>query len=658
MSWMEQLVQTYDENEHFVGKYDVQNTKSVLAPIGHMTINAQIEITLDGKGNLISASAVPKENAETLIPCTLDSASRTSKPTPHPLHDNLQYVARDYTKYAPQEKKKGKDKEPYELYKDLLGQWASSKSAHPKIKAVYNYISEHDVIHDLIAEKVLLEDENGEIMKKWAQKDVPKPTLFTVSTGDILKSVIRFRVDMKDGTPVNLWEDRAVQESYIDFFRSSLPQEKQLCYATGRTEIVTDKHPKYIRFPGDGAKLISSNDSDGYTYRGRFTTGTECATISMEASQKAMNALRWLIRNQGYRNAKKVFLAWGRSGITPPSPVADTDRVIRRARNREKSAIPQTMQAWSSELHKALDGYRHEFKKAAAAQVNLMVLDAATPGRMSICYYSEMAANDFIDRIETWHKAGAWRQHTDDKDNKKRWVYFGVPHPKRIINACYGEKAGDSQVDMALERIFQCIVNGRAVPRDMAKVAVDRVVKRSVMAVGSSYRKWHYDLLEPTCSLICNQLYYEKNGSKEGYTVALNLQNHNRSYLYGRLLAVADKTERATFSKEEREKRLTNAMKFMERFSQRPCSTWRMLHMKLLPYLHKMGKYQRYRKLLDEIGSQFSEEDFTSDQPLDGEFLLGFYCQNHDIEQRIIAAAEKKKQNQEQTGIEENEGGN
>ena len=80
--------------------------------------------------------------------------------------------------------------------------------------------------------------------------------------------------------------------------------------------------------------------------------------------------------------------------------------------------------------------------------------------------------------------------------------------------------------------------------------------------------------------------------------------------------------------------------------------------MKLLPYLHKMGKYQWYRKLLDEIGCQFREEDFTSDQPLDGEFLLGFYCQNYDIEQRIIAAVEKKKQNQEQTGIEENEGGN
>ena len=80
--------------------------------------------------------------------------------------------------------------------------------------------------------------------------------------------------------------------------------------------IPTAKHNKGIRFPGDGAKLISSNDKEGFTFRGRFDKPAECLSIGYAASQKAMNALRWLIRRQGYLVDKsRVFLAWGRMGV-------------------------------------------------------------------------------------------------------------------------------------------------------------------------------------------------------------------------------------------------------------------------------------------------------------------------------------------------------
>ena len=154
MSWMEQLVQTYDENERFAGRDDIDGMRVLLPPVGHIVQNAQIEMTLSANGELIHAEAITKEQQPTLIPCTPDSASRTSSPSPHPLHDNLSYIAKDYYDFA--KKLPKNEKIPYLLYKEQLGAWAAS--GNPKVQSVYRYISTHDVIHDLIEQKVLYQD--------------------------------------------------------------------------------------------------------------------------------------------------------------------------------------------------------------------------------------------------------------------------------------------------------------------------------------------------------------------------------------------------------------------------------------------------------------------------------------------------------------------
>ena len=217
MSWMEQLVQTYDENECFAGKYDVEGTKAVLPPVGHIVQNAQIEMTLDGEGNLMAATAIVKEDQPTLIPCTPDSASRTSSPSPHPLHDNLSYIARDYDQYG--KKKAVKDVSPYMLYQTLLGHWAESSDTHPKVLAVYAYISNHDVIHDLIRKKVLFQDEQGNILEKWPYKDREKPLIFSVTAGSVLKAFVRFRVVISGDDTPDIWKDRSLQRAYQQFYQ-------------------------------------------------------------------------------------------------------------------------------------------------------------------------------------------------------------------------------------------------------------------------------------------------------------------------------------------------------------------------------------------------------------------------------------------------------
>ena len=81
MSWLQELVKTYDNNAHLAGRDDVTGMKYMLPPVGHIVQNAQIEVTLDGKGKLLYASVLPKkpkEAQQTLIPCTMAKSHHTS----------------------------------------------------------------------------------------------------------------------------------------------------------------------------------------------------------------------------------------------------------------------------------------------------------------------------------------------------------------------------------------------------------------------------------------------------------------------------------------------------------------------------------------------------------------------------------------------------
>ena len=98
MSWIEKLYRTYENNLKHVGD---QNEAIPLLPLYHNTQHAQVHVFLDGDGNYLRASVVNKDDAQTIIPATEESAGRSSsKIAPHPLCDTLQYVAGDYLSWG------------------------------------------------------------------------------------------------------------------------------------------------------------------------------------------------------------------------------------------------------------------------------------------------------------------------------------------------------------------------------------------------------------------------------------------------------------------------------------------------------------------------------------------------------------------------------
>lgn len=113
--------------------------------------------------------------------------------------------------------------------------------------------------------------------------------------------------------------------------------------------------------------------------------------------------------------------------------------------------------------------------------------------------------------------------------------------------------------------------------------------------------------------------------------MALDPDRKTRDYLYGRLLAIADRLEgHALYNSGE--KRDTNAARYMQQFADRPNKTWRQIYLSLSPYMSRLGGAKYYKDMMDEVMCKFDPiEDFTSDRPLSGEFLLGYHCQREAL---------------------------
>ena len=100
----------------------------------------------------------------------------------------------------------------------------------------------------------------------------------------------------------------------------------------------------------------------------------------------------------------------------------------------------------------------------------------------------------------------------------------------------------------------------------------------------------------------------------------------DRSYLYGCLLAIADKAESEAYDEQERNVRVTNARRYWNAFSQRPYMTWGVIEERLRPYMDKLGKSQvKYSKWINEIVSKMDEKIFMNNSRLEPLYLLGYH---------------------------------
>jgi CRISPR-associated protein Csd1 len=644
LSWIQKLYETYDR---CAGQ--PQFDKTPLMPVDHAEQQAHIEITLNGSGKFRNATVVSKET--TFIPATEESAGRTSAPVAHGLADKLEYLAPESnntpapetelaatlvpTKPNKSSKRLGEAKDPpHSLYLEQLRGWVASEP-DPHVEAVLRYVEGKTIIADLVKHNVLCVDAEGKLLTRWQISGAP-PAIFKVLTATAgernqRSAVVRWVVELADSEgSAQLWKNPNVQRSWQHFI-AKRQKGASLCMVTGKRLASAVNHPKRLRHGADGAKLISSNDNKtGFTFRGRFELPEHAYSVGSMATQKAHNALRWLLARQGYKNGDQAIVAWAVSGHPIPVVVAGTDE-LHRADDEIGLEAPGTLghgehgpaapveykgdagQLFVKQLNNMIRGYAANLSDRE--DVVVMALDSATPGRMAITFYRELHASEFLERIQGWHERMAWPQNMG-KDRK----FVGAPAPRDIAEAAYGRRVDDKLKKSTVERLLPCIVDNRPIPRDLVTACAQQA------AHPAGKERWEWErCLGVACALV--------RGSRRerNYQMSLEEGLNSRDYLFGRLLAIAEKIEGHALYL-AKETRASTAERMMQRFADHPAATWRVIELALRPYMQRLQSTRpkllySWKRLLDDVVSRFELNDFARPGRLDAEFLLGYHCQ-------------------------------
>lgn len=566
---------------------------AALLPVSHIMQNADIEIIIDINGKFYGVTLVDKKDKKTIIPATIESASRTGDNNrAHPLSDQLRYLL-----------KINEDK--YNAYISLLKAWTESAYWHPKAAAVLKYVQGGTILKDLADNKIITLSDKGEPVE-------PK---------GCDKYMVRWRVLGETQNNITAcWTDKSLFEAYINYYDSVIKNhDTALCMLNGDMDIVLESNPKGIVAANYGAKLISANDSSGFTYRGRFTDGRQAVTVGYHASQKAHNALQWIASDKGVNIGGRTFICWNPKGNNVPQRISLFSGV--------NQPVGSNQPDYLKSLQRTMLGCRNDLP--SNDDVVIASLDAATTGRLSVVYYNELKASDFLDRVENWYGTCCWYNWY----NKQ--LYVQSPLITDIARFAFGvERKGKEKADIDIsdkilreqvQRLYRCIVDEAKIPLDIVKALFNRASKPLSYEVGNRSK-----LLFISCAVI--RKYHNDISGKEEWTMSLDENKKDRSYQFGRLLAVMEKIERDTYDKDEM--REPNAIRMQAVFCERPYYVFKILNERVVPYLQRHTVQSRafYRNLISKIMDELSEySDVELNKPLKETYLMGYYLQRKEL---------------------------
>ena len=576
MGIFQKAVETYDAMEHLAGVQSAMG--EALAPIGYIITTAKIEITIDKEGNFLRATPI---NEKIPIPCTESSAGRTSAPAAHPLCDRLSYILNI-------------DDKKHSLYLDELKKWSESIFSDDKLRAVYTYVKKDSVMADLNRSELLSIDNSGKIKN--------------------LDELVTWRVEGLGDNSGNVQYDRVLQKKYREYYINDNNDYAQ-CMILGRPLPIARQHIKGISNISGNAKLVSTNDTRNFTFLGRFTDADEAVSISYEASQKAHNALKWLVANQGVSLGDRRMICWNPKGIKVPR--VDSPLLIKE----DEKATPSN---YSEKLESVLYGYRGQLPSSET--VVIAAFEAATAGRLSLTYYNELQGSDFLDRLKYWDMTCCWNSS-----------YWGVGSPSlyQILRCAYGIQRGSGEnakmevdpkiVGKQMQMLISCRIDKRPIPADIVSNIIHNASRLNILTQSNRER-----ILFTGCAVIRK---YRTDKYKEVWEMALEENKKDRSYQYGRILAILEKIEKDTYGNDE--SRETNAIRSQAYFVQRPQAAFAQIMQQL-----KTGYYPRlspgarayYDRIIGEamtIISEFSDDEIA--KPLAETYLMGYYLQKNAL---------------------------
>ena len=601
MSMMELLYQTY---EYAYRKEDRSLMENYL--MSQTMASAPIVLWITEKGAFADATYLTdKEKQKISIPCTEKSAGRSgTNPVPHPLFDKLLYLAGNADARGINNQK------AHETYMHNLKDWCESSYGNRYVKIIYTYLEKNTLLWDLEGAGILDFTEEKELKKR-------------------LNEVVRIGIRRDFQTDLELWRENEIREDFCRYLGNG-QENRSFCYISGKEGTISENHPKSIWNLKANAKLISANEkaNRGLVYSGRFETANQAVQVSYETSQKVHNALKWLIQKQGKMIGDKLLVAWGMDGGDFNNVIEGTDFFFDE---EEEDAVMtvDTQAEFAYRLEKAI--FRQEQDLKHNEKVGFLVLEAATPGRLSISYYQEFTSVQYLSLVQAlkaWHEEHAWYYDSFDSGKKTRVRKIMCPSLYSIALFAEGVDRSDKMdadqkiLGNTMTRLLPCVLEGKAIPSDIRR----KLLIKAHYPLNYKEQNWR-KLIKITCSILREQ--YREVG-----TMDVNKDSKDIHYNYGRWLAAAHEIERRALWKSGGE-RETNALRLFTKFAEHPNKYMMVIQKKIQIYEEKLGdKANWLRKVKREISANLTQnplEELMGTRDLDGRMILGFETQMNEF---------------------------
>ena len=624
MSLLTALLDSYDYAlEHdMVGKPDAYG--NILVPMFYDSTDSDgkniLEVIISKEGQLIEYDYVPK--GETIIfPVTEDSAARSSNVAPHPIVDNMSYVVQDG---SPRNR----------AYMDQLEAWLAYEEID-YIRIIYEFLKK-DAAIKRIYDSILPEpvDENLKITDPKQAEEKEKKREKEIDR--IRKIYITFTIAEYDGQKnISVSDNRNLQQKYRDYFISCLcnDKEKIICNLSGKEDYLCIKHQPLM----GTARLVSQITANDENWRGRFSMADQNIKLGMETSQKIHLMAKYLLSGEETRRwlgEQANMVSWFSDDLSnavafDPSKSAEMPAGIFEkllAEQKEKSDAPAISDEMTENIVKSFTNGRRLFSDDATYYI--AIFDKISNGRVATKYFRALSASRLKENLVAWQEKYHWCGYS--KENRDK-VF--TPSPRRMVLAAYGvERDGFLEISKKdflknqYQNILTALVEGRSIPENFEKA----------LTVNIRHRQ-NYDNTWMEVKFCALAVLKDKGGFKDAM---LNRENTDRSYLFGRLLALFERMEAGTFG--EKEERSTNAEKMWTSYTNHPATMMMRLRNLLKPYERKMATSEQNRGLYFKLSRDISEvtnmlhDNYDMDsaevnRPLDYGFIFRYEAQMRDI---------------------------
>ena len=505
--------------------------------------------------------------------------------------------------------------------------------------------------HSLSGERHLniLENANGAAAKaiknffiKYQDADLSEHEEIAPFISDLKDSFIVFKYNnelvTKDPEIANIWETYNIDENL----------EKGFCIIYGKEEKLVDIHPS-VKSVGNAqatARLISFG-AESFTSYGK--KGNNNAKISKKAAVRYAAALNYLLKDKKrtFKIGDLTVTCWVRSAERGYSEV-----IGEYIENGIDLNLSETKN-YDKDLRKAIknlsQGHKIQWNgESIDPQYKFFLLGlAGNNGRIAVNFFWQ---NNFGNIVKNISEHEECLQIVKPKYAENRAVSFALVidalKPKDDKGFPITEKSGKNLFTILKQDLFKSVIFGTKYPKSLFYYAIDRFLKDSHIKIKKkdsdkkdksknsnmgSYYDWV--LAAIIKAFILRNM---KNNKKlwEVCTVELNEQTENQPYLLGRLLAVVERFQRAS---ESREINSTIKDQYLQSFCINPSRVFSKICFAKEVYEEKLSKEKLGLAVnLDKVFNEVTEKiqlPIAKRQNMEEQaaFLLGYYHQEQKL---------------------------